>query len=901
MISSLRILKRNPKRSYRMGCVFLYYFISLFIPTTVCDSIYSEHKNKNSYDDYFVKAYELLDAGEYTRSFDVLKECVHYDIRCLTLIGKFYYLGLKPVERDVCNALYIWKVASDYGSSDAQFYLGIMYSNYFSLPNLYSYAKASKEEENIEEGEGEEEEQRTASFLHKLKLWIISKGLHKNNVSEIWSKDTTYAVRQKKIKEQQSSSSSSSNVTKKMFRNIPVITFTKNNELILRIKNIKYNTEQLANYFHKLFSFPKDSQYSEIREDTDDEEEDEEESLDNERDKTRYRNFCKGNVDIEYLENEEKQDSKMEYERNHNLSLLYLYSSSLANHPGGILALGNKYMNGYGVEKNCEAALKYYLKLTNSIFNSDEKTEFEIIDLIRLSIPYYDKYNMINKKIKSIEILLETSLHDNHKLLTMIARRYLIGIDGVEKDYKKAYAYLKKAAKYRNAEALSLLGYMYLLGLGVNRDYKKASEYFIQGNKLNDSLSHNGLGYMHFFGLGEFKKNIHLAFYYFELAAKNNLSSAQFNLACMYLSGVGIDQSFQNAFYWFYKSLNNGNILAAYVIGFIHFNGVLVSRNCKLALSLLARIAENNSFILNTTNKIIRYNEKGRHSEALFLMALLAETGHLQSQINLSYKIYHWDFSLFLPSDMNSKKIYASRYLAMASEHNDFKSLYTLGDYAYNGHGVYIIIQPKNSVPIHLVYDVNTHSNLYKYHKHLHNSSINRMKKSHRKKAELKKPILLDNNNNKEKRKKKEKKLVQDPVHLGEQKDKIISTDFIDEDGSIFNDKWRFNYAVKFAFNRVDYKLAYHHYKSIISFYPSSISVIQTISRACFNLGYMYYYGIGVAKNIEKALVYLNSSMEIYPAYKAPSFLFILYIKFNKYLYRLRKRFQGVFRFIGLT
>ncbi|GAB68101.1 SEL-1 protein [Plasmodium cynomolgi strain B] len=762
-----------------------------------------EKKDKNV--DLFSEAHELLDHGEYAKSFAFLRTCVHYDIRCLTLSGVFYYLGLEPVERDVSNALYIWKVCADYGSADAQFYLGIMYSNYFSLPNLYSYYV---DEPHIED------------TLVLLRVYLRLEGAYlRRSVIECLRGEGVNCQVWKRDEEREHGNNDSSE-DRNNFRTPPVVTLTKKNKLIVKIKNIRYNTDELKWYFDNLKKFP----------------------------------------NRDYLE---KNGKKLNFTRNHDLSLLYLYSSSLANHPGSILSLGIRYMNGYGVEKNCETASRYYLKLTNGIINADTRTHFEMADLIKLNIPHYDQYNMNNKKIRNIEIFLETSLHNNHRILTMIARRYLIGIDGVERNYKKALSYLTKAEKYDNSEAISLLGYIYLLGLGVQIDYSKATDYFIRGNKLKDPLSYNGLGYIHFFGLGNFKKNPHLAFYYFELAAKSSLSSAQFNLACLYLSGVGITQSFHNAFYWFYKSLNNGNVLAAYIIGFMHYNGIISNRNCKVALSLLAKVAENNSFILSTSNRIIRYTEKGRMKEALFLMAQLAETGNVQSQIGISQNINNPEFALFLPSNDKAKKVYASRFLAMASENNDFKSLYTLGDYAYQGHGLYVRIFSKNNVPFDALYDID----------------------------ERKKANQFDE---------PKKAATDEKSSQVTPPNEIISADFVDEQGFIFSDRWRFNYGLKFSFNEVDYDLAYHHYKSIISYYPHNFYVIQTISQACYNLGFMHYYGIGVAKNIQKALVYFNSSIKIYPMHKAPSVLFVLYIKFNKHLYNFKKKFQHLKGFLPL-
>ncbi|CAA9989665.1 ubiquitin-protein ligase, putative [Plasmodium knowlesi strain H] len=781
-----------------------------------------EKENKNV--DFFSEAHELLDQGEYAKSFAFLRTCVHYDIRCLTLSGVFYYLGLEPVERDVINALYIWKVCADYGSADAQFYLGIMYSNYFSLPNLYSYYV---EESKIED----------TFVLWRVYLRLEGVYLRRSVIYCLRGEGAKCQVREKDEEENAKDTSEDGQI----FRTPPVVTLTKNNKLTVKVKNIRYNTDELKWYFDNIENFP----------------------------------------NRDYLEKNEK---KVNFTRNHSLSLLYLYSSSLAKHPGSTLSLGIRYMNGYGVEKNCETASRYFLKLTSEIINADNRTHFEMTDLIKLSIPHYDQYNMNNRKIKNIELFLETSLHDNHRILTMIARRYLIGIDGVERNYKKALAYLTRAAKYDNSEAISLLGYIHLLGLGVKIDYSKATDYFIRGNKLNDPLSYNGLGYIHFFGLGSFKKNTHLAFYYFDLAAKSNLSSAQFNLACLYLSGVGIAQSFHNAFYWFYKALNNGNVLAAYTVGFMHYNGIIINRNCKVALSLMAKVAENNSFILSTSNKIIRYTEKGRIKEALFLMAQLAETGNVQAQIGISQNINNSKFALFLPANDKAKKVYASRYLAMASENNDFKSLFTLGDYAYQGHGLYVRIFPKNGLPFDELYDVNRDEYLFRF------DAAKQTKKDEQfDEVKKDKQFVMAT-----------RAMTDEISSLDTPPNEIYSADFVDEQGLIFNDRWRFNYGLKFSFNEVDYNLAYHHYKSIISHYPNNFYVIQTISKACYNLGFMHYYGIGVAKNIQKALAYFNSSIKIYPTHKAPSVLFVLYIMFNKHLYNFKKKFKHLKWFLPL-
>ncbi|VTZ70105.1 ubiquitin-protein ligase, putative [Plasmodium chabaudi chabaudi] len=809
------------KRFFKQSFVVIYITIFvLFFQKCIFTHEHSETPKKGN--DLFIEAYEALDRAEYIKSFVILKHCVHYDIRCLTLIGVFYYLGLKPVERDAVNALYAWKISSDYGSSDAQFYLAIMYSNYFSLPNLYSYYVDENEELDKIEEKKIEGIQKNVILLRSY-IFLTAKYLKSILASNLVGKYKENGVP----------------AENNNFQRVPKIYFTTDNRMIIRIKNIRYNIGELEAYFNNLENFPFVDHYKTIK------------------------------------------NKKIYYGSNFGLSLLYYYSSSLANHPGSILALGNRYMHGNGVDESCETASKLFIRLTNEILNSssDDNMKFESIDLIKLSIPHYDKYNVNNKKIKNIEMFLESSLHNNHAILTMIARRYLTGSDGVDKNYKKARMYLLKAEKFNNSEAISLLGYIYILGLGVKKDYNKALNYFIKGKKLNDPLSYNGLGYMHFFELGPMKKyiesgkkkiNQELAFYYFDLAAKNNLSVAQFNLGCLYLSGVGTVQSFQNAFYWFYKASNNGNILAAYMIGFMNYNGIIVSHNCNMALSLLSKVAEKNSFILNTTKRIIKYNETGRNLEAMFLMAQLAETGNVQAQVNLAHSMSNSDVSLFLPTNSKSKYIYSSRYLSMAADSHHLKSVFTLGDYAYSGDGLYIYVIQKNNLQYNKLYDLGNTECLY--------NSVGGADRE----------CFINKNKNSLGR----KTTNSDELNMDDKK--IISTDFADEQGIIFNDNWRFRYTYRFVFNQIDYELAYKHYRAIISYYPNNPYAIQTISRACYNLGFMHYYGIGVAKNIDKSLIYFNSSIKIYSTHKIPSTLLIFYIKMNTYLYKIKKQFNNL-------
>ena len=103
---------------------------------------------------------------------------------------------------------------------------------------------------------------------------------------------------------------------------------------------------------------------------------------------------------------------------------------------------------------------------------------------------------------------------------------YYLGRNGYAQDYKKAYDCLIEAAKQNNADAQSLLGYMFENGNGVTKDYGKAMEWYRK-------------------------------------AAVQNQSGAQYNLGRMYANGDGVERDKDQAIIWFRRAQSNGSNDAA--------------------------------------------------------------------------------------------------------------------------------------------------------------------------------------------------------------------------------------------------------------------------------------------------------------------------------------------------
>ena len=114
--------------------------------------------------------------------------------------------------------------------------------------------------------------------------------------------------------------------------------------------------------------------------------------------------------------------------------------------------------------------------------------------------------------------------------------------------------------------------FRYALGLGVEKDLDTAHTYFVSASIEGDALGQNGLGYIYFHGTPKQERNPKLAFQHFNESSYAGSADGMFNLASVYLTGVGVDQSFQKAVLWYTQALDRGHTPAAYSLAIMHLN-----------------------------------------------------------------------------------------------------------------------------------------------------------------------------------------------------------------------------------------------------------------------------------------------------------------------------------------
>lgn len=245
--------------------------------------------------------------------------------------------------------------------------------------------------------------------------------------------------------------------------------------------------------------------------------------------------------------------------------------------------------------------------------------------------------NVSRYDIKDIEKCAESGLSEFQRLY---AESYLHGI-GVSKDPVKAYKWLCKATEERvkdkecswpwrgnDIRAIALKGVLEYYGIGAEQDkpsgmsnLEKAADYgdtlailnlaiilynegkrriavkqleqlaqrFVSNVKFEPFeaelyvFTHRMLAQCYIKGKGV-KKNSHLTYMHWLLAAEVGDVDAIFNVALCYEQGIGVDKNHKMAFRYLSIAAEKGDVEAAYKIGDYYSSGTCVKQSPRKAL-----------------------------------------------------------------------------------------------------------------------------------------------------------------------------------------------------------------------------------------------------------------------------------------------------------------------------
>jgi uncharacterized protein len=204
-----------------------------------------------------------------------------------------------------------------------------------------------------------------------------------------------------------------------------------------------------------------------------------------------------------------------------------LLKAAEGGHVPAMIYLGNKIINGKGVQPNIEEARKWFTKAVEAGVNSAK---------VNLGV------------LSEVEAALESNKKDADKAK-------------VTELYKKALAFYQEAADLKVAEAYNKIGFYHEKGLGVTKDETKAYEWYKKGADAGLAVSFYNIGVMLEEGRGVKAKDEAEAIKNFYTAAKAGLGEAQSALAGRYRAGkTGLEKDPIAAMAWMEKAAQAGNM-----------------------------------------------------------------------------------------------------------------------------------------------------------------------------------------------------------------------------------------------------------------------------------------------------------------------------------------------------
>ncbi|KAG0306899.1 hypothetical protein BGZ98_001493 [Dissophora globulifera] len=167
--------------------------------------------------------------------------------------------------------------------------------------------------------------------------------------------------------------------------------------------------------------------------------------------------------------------------------------------------------------------------------------------------------------------------------------------DGVLRDYTKSVEWLQRAAEKGHASARLCLGISYREGgEGVPQDYSKSFDLLQAAAYQKNPRACSELGWMYLHGLGVAQSQEEAIHWYRE-AAELGCSKGQINMAVIYYGGKGVEQDYVEAARFMSMAAAQGEAMAQYYLGDMYADGKGVSKDFAEALKYWTKAAEGGS------------------------------------------------------------------------------------------------------------------------------------------------------------------------------------------------------------------------------------------------------------------------------------------------------------------
>ena len=311
-----------------------------------------------------------------------------------------------------------------------------------------------------------------------------------------------------------------------------------------------------------------------------------------------------------------------------------------------------------------------------------------------LALYYAEDYEAV---LPLVEELTEEGIPE---AMTMLGYLYGMGL-GTEQNDEEMLKYYRMAAELGEPMAIFNLGVCYRDGLGVEQNYEEMLKYFERAAEMGNAEALYNLGYCYYMGDG-LNQDYDRAFSLYQQAADQGLPPAMFALGDCYFLGNGVKKDTDTAVEWYHKALadgyepdqtdfehlktcaDDGNAEAQNELGKCYAMGIGVAQDDKEAVRYF-RMAADQGLAKSQYNLGNDYLygvgvEQDTEKAAEYLKAA-AEQGLPQAQSQLGY-MYENGFGV----EADPEK--AVEYYQAAADQGDAYAQNNLGNCYFYGRGV---------------------------------------------------------------------------------------------------------------------------------------------------------------------------------------------------------------------
>lgn len=284
-------------------------------------------------------------------------------------------------------------------------------------------------------------------------------------------------------------------------------------------------------------------------------------------------------------------------EVNYKKAFYYLSKGYLALDTNCIESLAEMYLKGLNVKKDVYTALELY---NRALEFGDRSIYFKVGKV-------YEDEGLINQ---AISIYNQGHEEGNLKCTQRLGIMYYNG-EGVEKDLEKAMEYMEIAAAKKEPHAMYVLAVAYYR---LNKFGDKTSD--IAKALLKEAYelgSPYAADYLACIMLNELKegKNINKneLVIYIKFGVENELKESIFKYGYIYEKGIGIEQDYEKAYYYYTLAAETKYVKAMIKLGDWYKIGIFLNRNIDLAIKWYERAAKEDD--IESIEKLIEIYENG--------------------------------------------------------------------------------------------------------------------------------------------------------------------------------------------------------------------------------------------------------------------------------------------------